>query len=166
MTHQTDPNKPCCPKFDVAPWDNKTHVWQNKFFIKDSIPQLFHMPWPPMVGKLMSKMWKQAEDAGSAPDLKDFLCLAYDPSPWKSEFYIAVNKEVPGAENVALSGTFLTKVFDGPFNSVPKWIKEMEKYASSQNKKVQKYYFYYTTCPKCAKIYGHNYVVAFAQVEN
>lgn len=24
--------------------------------------------------------------------------------------------------------------------------------------------FYYTTCPKCAKLHGHNYVVAFAQV--
>ena len=26
-------------------------------------------------------------------------------------------------------------------------------------------YFYYTTCPKCAKKHGHNYVVGFAQVE-
>lgn len=25
--------------------------------------------------------------------------------------------------------------------------------------------FHYTTCPKCAKLHGHNYVVAFAQVE-
>ena len=24
--------------------------------------------------------------------------------------------------------------------------------------------FYYTTCPKCAKAYGKNYVVLFAQV--
>lgn len=28
----------------------------------------------------------------------------------------------------------------------------------------EKYYFHYTSCPKCAKIYGHNYVVAFAKV--
>ena len=25
-------------------------------------------------------------------------------------------------------------------------------------------YFYYTTCPKCAKHYGHNYVVGFAEI--
>jgi len=26
-------------------------------------------------------------------------------------------------------------------------------------------FFYYTTCPKCAKHYGKNYVVAFAEVQ-
>lgn len=25
-------------------------------------------------------------------------------------------------------------------------------------------YFHYTTCPKCAKKYGHNYVVLFTEV--
>jgi hypothetical protein len=25
------------------------------------------------------------------------------------------------------------------------------------------YFFYYTTCPKCAKKHGHNYTVAFAK---
>ena len=97
--------------------------------------------------------------------MKNFLLLAYDSSPWKSEFYMAVTREVPGAQNVKLSGTFLSNVFDGHFNSVPKWIKEMDEYVASKGRKTKKHFFYYTTCPKCAKIYGHNYVVAFAQVE-
>jgi len=58
--------------------------------------------------------------------------MAYDPSPWKSELYLAVAKEVPGAKNVALSGAFFTKVFDGPYNAVPKWIKEMDSQIASQ----------------------------------
>jgi hypothetical protein len=91
--------------------------------------------------------------------------LAYDPSPWKSEFYISVTKEVPGAKNVTISGSFISKVFEGPYNAVPKWIKEMDEYLSSINKKGKRYLFYYTTCPKCAKIYGKNYVVAFAEIE-
>jgi hypothetical protein len=33
---------------------------------------------------------------------------------------MTVTKEIPGAENVQLSGTFLSKVFDGPYNAVPK----------------------------------------------
>jgi hypothetical protein len=122
------------------------------------------MPLPGMIGKMIERQWKKAEDAGAAPDLKDFLWLAYDPSPWKSEHFIHVTKEVPGAENVKLSGTFLTKVFDGPFNQVPKWIKEMEIFVKSQGKEVKKHYFYFTTCPRCAKKYGHNYVVAFSEV--
>jgi hypothetical protein len=41
----------------------------------------------------------------------------------------------------------------------------MDEDLSSKGRSSQKYFFYFTTCPKCAKKYGHNYVVAFAQVE-
>jgi predicted nucleic-acid-binding Zn-ribbon protein len=77
---------------------------------------------------------------------------------------MTVTKDVLEEKMVKISGTFLSKVFDGPYNAVPKWIKEMDAYVASQKKSVLKYYFYYTTCPKCAKNYGYNYVVAFAQV--
>ena len=161
-----DKAKPCCPKFDTTPWDEKTFKWQDKLFIVDSIPEFMHMPWPPSINKLMTKMWDQAQKAEAAPNEQDFLCLAYDPSPWKCEYYLAVTKEVPGANNVKLSGEFFTKVFDGQYNEVPKWIKEMDELIANQKRIVEKYYFYYTTCPKCAKLYGHNYVVAFAQLKS
>lgn len=165
MTQETSQSEICCPQFDPSIWDDKTHVWNDKLFIQDNIPQIFHIPLPSMVGKVMERMWNAAKQAGAAPELKDFLVLAYDPSPWKCEYYLAVTKEVPGAANVKITGTFLSKVFDGPYNEVPKWIKEMDIYVAGKGKKVKKYYFYYTTCPKCAKKYGHNYVVAFAEVE-
>ena len=41
----------------------------------------------------------------------------------------------------------------------------MERFVAAQNRKLVKNYFYYTTCPKCAKVYGKNYVVAVAEVE-
>ena len=154
----------CCPEFDVLPWDEKTHQWEDKLFIKDTVPQLFHIPLPWAINRTMARMWKRAEEAGAAPDMKDFLMLAYDPSPWKCEYYLAVTKEVPGTENLKLSGTFLSKVFDGPYSAVPKWIKEMDQFIASKGKIARKNYFYYTTCPKCAKKYGHNYVVAYAEV--
>lgn len=87
----------CCPVFDPAPWDNKTHNWVDKPFIRDYLMQFFHMPLPSMMGKVIGRMWKKAQDAG-------------------------------------------------------------------QGKKAKKYYFYYTSCPKCAKKFGHNYIVAFAEV--
>jgi len=59
----------------------------------------------------------------------------------------------------------LTKVFDGPYNAAPKWIKAMEQYVALQGKKVHKYYFHYPYCPTCAKAYGHNYVIVFAETE-
>lgn len=154
----------CCPPFNPEPWQEKTLVWENKLFIKDSLSQIFHMPWPPMINKVMGRMWEKAKASEALKETDEFLCLAYDPSPWKCEYYLAVSKEVANAENVKLSGTFITKVFDGPYNHVPKWIKEMDAYLATKDKKALKYFFYYTTCPKCAKKYGHNYVVVFAQV--
>lgn len=64
---------PCCPKFDTAPWDEKLHQWQEKLFIKDSIPQVFHIPLPGTINRVMGDMWEQAQQAVAAPNLKDLL---------------------------------------------------------------------------------------------
>lgn len=162
MTEKKDPSE-CCPPFDPEPWDYKSFDWKDKLFIQDSVNQFFHIPLN--MGRVVTRMWNSIEQAGARPADKDFIMLAYDPSPWKSEIYMTVIKEVPDALNVRLSGNFLSRVFDGPYNAVPKWFKEMERYARPSGKKAVKQYFYFTTCPKCAKKYGHNYVVAFAQVE-
>ena len=153
----------CCPKFDPALWDKKEVFWKDKPFIMDTVLQVFHIPLN--MGRVVSRMFSKMEAAKAVPETKDFIMLAYDPSPWKSEIYMTVTKEVPDARNVNLSGTYLTQVFDGPYNAVPKWIKAIDAYVASKGKKVKRYYFYYTTCPKCAKKYGHNYCVAFTEVE-
>lgn len=162
MAGSRSSEKTCCPKFNPKPFEKKTFVWKGKPFVQYDVLQFFHIPLN--MGQVVSRAWKQIDDAGARPADKDFLMLAYDPSPWKSELYFSVRKPVPGARNLKISGTFLSKVFDGPYDAVPKWIAEMEKYAASKGKAVKKHYFYYTTCPKCAKKYGHNFVVAFAQV--
>lgn len=159
-----NPQGECCAKFDPIPWDGKTIEWTDKPFIREDLPQIFHMPFPWMIGRMMERVWKQVKDAGADPSMQDFVWLCHDPSPWKCENYFSVTKEVTGMQNVKLSGTFLTKVFEGPYQNAPKWLKEMEAYVAEQGKKAQKYYFYYTTCPKCAKKWGKNYVVIFAQV--
>ena len=71
---------------------------------------------------------------------------------------------MPDTEMVRLSGNFLAKVFEGPYHEAGKWAKEMVEFVNSQNKELKKLYFFYTTCPKCAKHYGKNYVVGFAEV--
>jgi hypothetical protein len=101
-------------------WDDKVYVWDRKPFIKDSVRQIFHMPMPWEVNRTMTRMWRAAQTAQVAPAGQEFLILAHDPSPWRSDFYMTVTREIPGAENVQLTGTFLSKVFDGPYNAVPK----------------------------------------------
>jgi len=158
-------NKECCPEFDPDKWDEKTFNWKNEAFIKESIPTLFHIPFPPMIGRKITKMWKMAEESKVTPPTKeDVLVLFADPHPFKSEIYLSVTGDVPNATNVRISGTFAAKVFDGPYNAIPKFIKEMDNYLSKQGQKSQKYYVHYAYCPRCAKKYGHNHMILFAEV--
>ena len=105
---------------------------------------------------------KKINDANA--EIPDYLGLSDEISPWRSDIYIAVNKEVPNAQMVRISGAFLTKVFEGNYKDMKKWIEQMKAYVKSKDREMKKMYFYYTTCPKCAKHYGKNYVVIFAQV--
>jgi hypothetical protein len=90
--------------------------------------------------------------------------LSDENSLWGADVYIGVSKEVLNAENVTISGTFLSKVFEGPYRDMRKWIDEAKGFVASRGREMQRLYFFYTTCPKCAKKYGKNYVVILAQV--
>jgi len=163
MNNETK-DKVCCPKFDVTKWNEKTYEWNNKHFIKESIPTFFHIPFPPMIGKKITKMWKMVEESKKGDPLEDTLLLFTDPHPFKSELYLSVNGDVPNANNVQISGTFEGKVFDGPYNAIPKFIKEMNEYLAKKDKKAKKYYVHYAYCPGCAKKYGKNHMILFAEV--
>lgn len=155
----------CCPKFEVERWNDKTFKWDNKHFIKESIPTFFHMPFPGTIAKKVMRLMNFAQNSKSlSEDKLESLLLFNDPTAFKSDMYLSVNKEIPGALNKTISGTFIAKVFDGPYGKVPKFIKEMNIYLESQDKKAKDYYVHYAYCPKCAKKFNHNYMVLFAQV--
>lgn len=50
------------------------------------------------------------------------LVLFQDPSAFRSNIYISVTGDVPGANNVKISGKFMAKVYDGPYNAIPKFV--------------------------------------------
>jgi hypothetical protein len=156
----SDSETNCCPKFNPKPWDNQTIIWLDKKFVRDSVRSLFHIPLN--FGSVVIRNMKKIDFAGAVN--AENLMLSDEKSLWGSDVYIAVNKEIPGAKNEKISGTFLTKVFEGPYRDAGKWAKEMDGYVKSKGKEIKKMYFWYTTCPKCAKIYGKNYVVIFAQI--
>lgn len=160
----TDVNETgCCPKPNVRDWDKAEVKWKDKMFVRDTCWQVFHIPVT--LGQMMKRITEKIERAKAMPPTKEFIMLSFDPSPWKGEHYLAVTKKVPEAENVKISGRFLTRVFEGEFKNAPKWVEEMDRYVKSKKEEMKKMYFFYTTCPKCAKYYGKNYVVGLAQVE-
>ena len=63
-----------------------------------------------------------------------------------------------------LSGTFVTKAFEGSYCDAPRWIEEMTSFLASRGEQAKKLYFFYASCPDCAKKLGKNQVVLFAQV--
>lgn len=151
----------CCPSFEPAPWDRKLHSWTDKKFIKDSVCTLFYMPMN--FGAVMRRTDKLIKAAGST--IPDYLALADHTSKWNMDLYLSVDKVIPGAQNTTLSGTFASKVYEGSFKETGNWHKDFEKWCITMNYKSLKNYMWYTTCPKCAKKYGKNYVVFFAQLD-
>jgi hypothetical protein len=91
--------------------------------------------------------------------------LSDHTSKWNMDLYVAVDKEVPEAENVTLSGKFVSKVYEGNFKETGKWCEDFKVYATANGFNIKKMYMWYTTCPKCAKKYGKNYVVIIAEVK-
>jgi hypothetical protein len=154
----------CCPVFDPARWNEQMYTWDKKLFIRGTMPQILHFPLPGMIRRIMKKLWKQATEAGAEPSQEDFLMLTYDLSPWQCEFYMSVTRSVPGADNVVLSGTYFTKVFDGPFSRVPQYINEMDILLTQKDMLAKKYYFYEAACPLCERKYAVNNIVAFAEI--
>lgn len=151
----------CCPKFNPEAWNEKVFQFNNLIFVKAKTRSFFYIPLN--MGKVMSSVMSIINKAqAEVPDR--YLILSHDVSPWRCEHYFLVTKEVKGMEITKLSGTFLTKVFEGGFKEISNWMKEMDAYVKSQGKESKTIYSFYTTCPKCAKNYGKNYVVLFAQV--
>jgi len=151
----------CCTKFDPTPWDEKEHIFKDKLFVKDHVKSFMHVPIN--FSKVITRCMEKISDAKAFPQ-SPFM-ISDEKSFWGSDLYIEVSKDVPFAEMASISGTFLSKAFEGPYTDTRKWIKKMKKFVESKGRPISKMYFFYTTCPKCAKHYGKNYVVIFAKTD-
>jgi hypothetical protein len=152
----------CCPKFKREGWDEQELYFRRKLFLKAKTRSIFHIPIN--MGSVYPKTFADIKKANAHSD-DNFVVLSYDPSAWTGEHFFSVTKGVPGHEMVEMTGDFLTKVFEGPYKNAPKWAKEMEAYVNGKGRQVKRTYFFYTTCPKCTKAYGKNYVVAVSEVQ-
>jgi hypothetical protein len=153
-------NAGCCARFDPQPWDGKELTWDKRRFVKDRVGSFLHIPLN--FGWVMKRNMGRIEAAGARPET--LVVLSDENSLWGADVYIEVTRDIPGMEMASISGTFLCKVFEGPYRNMRRWIDEMRAFVDSKGKSVRKLYFFYTTCPKCAEKYGKNYVALLAQV--
>lgn len=151
----------CCPKFNPEGWDERRLHFDNKLFLRATTKSALHIPIN--MGSVFNRVQSRMEEVG-AYDPKDTLVLSRDLSPWTAEHLFAVTKPVPDEEMVRLSGDFLTRVFEGPYRKAKDWYGVMQAVAMEQGKTAEKIFFFYTTCPNCAKAYGKNYIVGVVQL--
>lgn len=159
----TDTETDCCPRFHPRAWDEKTFVFDDLLFAKARAKSFMYMPIS--FSKMMTQSQQHIDKAGAKnPDR--FFILSQDVSKWHSDHYFEVTKNVPEMEMAQLKGHYMSKVYDGDFKEVPRFIKEFGRYLTDHDESLdmKHFYIFYTTCPKCAKVYGKNYMVFFSRV--
>jgi len=151
----------CCPKFDPIPWDGKIVEWNEKRFVKDKVCTLFYMPIN--FGMVVKRIMNKVEAVGGG--CPDWLALSDHTSMWNMDLYVEVDRMIPNAINTNFTGKFISKVYEGNFKETGKWMDDFKSFAKAEGVTIGKTYMWYTTCPKCAKKYGKNYVVIIGKIE-
>jgi hypothetical protein len=150
----------CCPELNPDLWDMKYFDWNDKKFIADKVFTLLYVPLN--FGAAMKRFDKRLRDAGATST--DGLCLSLQRSKWSMELLLAVDGEITGADNRAISGRIFSKVYEGAYNNTGKWWKDFKQVVAQKGHVLKNCYMWYTTCPKCAKKYGKNHVVIFGEL--
>ncbi len=150
----------CCPKFNPDGWDAQELHFRDKRFVRATTRSLMHVPIN--MGTVFARVQEHLEKA-DAIDWSDYIVLSRDTSAFAGEHLFSSKKTVPDEEMTTLSGDFITKVFEGPYRKVGHWHTEMAELVRARGSEPKSIWFFYTTCPKCAKAYGQNYVVGVAE---
>lgn len=157
----SDNSTGCCARFNPAGWDGQVLHFDHKRFVRAETRSLAHVPLN--MGRVFTRVQGHVAAVG-AEDVAQMLVMSRDPSAFAGEHLFAVTKDVPGEEMATLSGDFVTKTFEGPYSQMRLWHGEMEAAAREAGREPGDVWFFYTTCPKCAKAYGQNPVVGIVEL--
>ena len=162
LPHYDDSDNPtgCCPRFNPEGWDGQKLHFENKDFIRVTTKSAMHIPLN--MGRVFGRLQSKILEA-NAYDPNDYIVLSRDLSPWQAEHLFSSSTAVRDEEHVKLTGDYITKVFEGPYRKAKEWYADMLTIDGDAAAASDEVYFFYTTCPKCAKIYQQNYVVGIVR---
>lgn len=152
----------CCPKFNPEGWDGQQLHFEGKPFVRATTRSSMHVPVD--MASVFERVQGHLVEAG-AFDPDNTIVLSRDLSASEGEHLFAISAPVEDEETVTLTGDFITKVFEGPYQEAEGWHHEMLDAAKAKGGTSEEVYFFYTTCPNCAKAYGKNYVVGVARLQ-
>ena len=151
----------CCPRFHPEGWDRQHLHFDDKRFVRATTRSDDHVPQD--MAEVFGRVFEAIEDAG-AYDPPHPLVLSRDLSPEQGEHLFAVEGDVPGEEMVGVSGHFRTRVFDAPYDKAPMLLEGFARELETEGDEAIEQWIFYTTCPRCAEAYGHNYMVVVEKV--
>ena len=161
-TYTTRNTTGCCAIPNTGQWERKVVSFEGARFIRGYSRRVFGHPVG--VDATLEHLRRQAARAGATMPPQDALILSRDLSAWRTEHLYAVTMPIHGADNVTLSGTFATLVFEGPEKGAAAWKEEAAAYARQLGTSNTEVSFFHTACHDCQKRYGRNYVIAFARL--
>lgn len=87
---------------------------------------------------MVKRITEKVEKAGAS--ILNSMCLSDHTSKWNMDLYLAVDREISGAENVTLSGKYLSKVYEGDFKETDKWGEDFKAFAKGKGYEIKKWY--------------------------
>ena len=150
-----------CPRFNPEGWDGRHLHFEDKLFVHATTRSVMHVPVN--MGRVFTRVQGHIEDA-VVQDPCGYFVLSRDLSATKGEHLFAVTGPIPEEEMTTLTGDYVTRVFEGPYRKAKDWVHEMEVAVKSREHMPGDVFMFYTTCPKCARAYGKNYVVGVSEV--
>ncbi|MFH1126446.1 MAG: hydrolase [Candidatus Altiarchaeota archaeon] len=151
----------CCPRLKSDDWDKKTFEWKNKPFYKTKYLSFFRIPLT--YRGAVKKSLEVLKAKGLVRD--PMLMLAEEESMFYSTLLVEMSGDDENLPVRRLSGTYVSMFFEGGYRDTPRWIREMVDYCTIQGERPKELYFFYATCPKCAKYYGSAQTVLFARIK-
>jgi len=151
----------CCPKFEPSHWEGVELHFRNKSFIRAETRSFLHFPLN--MGRVFSRVLEAMRRA-EAYTPENYIVLSRELSAWRAEHLFAAKSAVPGEQTIELSGDFRCVVFEGPYSEARHWHRDLTLVSVKHGKPEGRAFLFYTTCPKCSKVYGKNYVVGLAEI--
>ncbi|MDD3487600.1 MAG: hypothetical protein PHF35_04475 [Candidatus Moranbacteria bacterium] len=139
-------NNECCKILSSQEWDKKQIVWRDKPFHKSRYWSVFHVPVN--MGTKIIRGLEEIEEAGLSAEQ---MVLSRRDSFLGAELLVPISGKTDAFEIELITGRFLTRLFDGNYGDMEKWVKVTRTWCREQNFEPEEYIFWYATCPKCAK---------------
>jgi hypothetical protein len=128
------------PQFNKESWDDVEFIWNNKPFIRSSVPEVLHLPIVDSIETVNQTLLHKALRLNAIPDDNEALILRHPISAWKEEVLLSVTHPVADNDYVEISGTFRSKVFEGKKSQLRSFLRQMNEFLTFRNERAVTYY--------------------------